>query len=87
MRGIGLALAVSLGLLAAVTSAPDRAEALTLPAPAGVRAAFADSGPVQDAAYVCRRVWRCGYYACGWRRECQWVPSHRYYRNHYYRRW
>jgi hypothetical protein len=52
-----------------------RAEARPLPgAPAIGVAASADSLR-QDAAYVCRRVWRCGGYGCGWRRACYWTPG------------
>lgn len=29
----------------------------------------------QDVRYVCRRVWRCSRYGCGWRRACYWTPG------------
>jgi len=35
-------------------------EAMTLTAPAGIAAATDGTSLVQDAAYVCRRVRRCG---------------------------
>ena len=45
----------------------SRAEAMTIPAPVGLRATLDESAVVQDVHYNCRRVWRCGYDGCGWR--------------------
>ena len=99
MRRTMLSAATALALLTAGAFLPDRAEAMTITAPAGMQAAI--GGPlVQDAAYVCRRVWRCGYYGCGWRRACWWTgpyygygygyrPYWRrgYYHRHYRHHW
>ena len=83
MRRFILAIAATLSLLAAGSLAPDRAEALTVSTPAGIRAAIDETSLAQDVAYVCRRVWRCGYYGCGWRRVCWWT-GRRYYRRYCY---
>jgi len=64
----------------------SRAEAMTLAAPAGVRAAIQETSPVENAAYVCRRVWRFGR----WHRSCFWTGP-RFYRPYAFapvhRRW
>lgn len=62
------------------------AQAMTVPIPAGLNAAIHEVNPVQDVTYICRRVWRCGYYGCGWRRICYWRPgySYGYYRPYRY---
>jgi hypothetical protein len=92
MRRIVLATAATLALLVAGSLAPGRAEAMTISTPAGVAAAVDATGLAQDVAYVCRRVWRCGPYGCGWRRACWWTGGPRYYRrgpywrHRYYRR-
>lgn len=92
MRRIVLATAATLALLAAGSLAPGRAEAMTISTPAGIAAAVDATGLAQDVAYVCRRVWRCGPYGCGWRRACWWTGGPRYYgpgpywRHRYYRR-
>ena len=73
--------AAAIMALAAAALAPGRAEAAAIApiAPVGVQAAIGD-GLAQDVAYVCRRVWRCGPYGCGWRRACWWTgPSPYYY--------
>lgn len=84
MRRIVLATAATLALLAAGSLAPGRAEAMTISTPAGIAAAVDATGLAQDVAYVCRRVWRCGPYGCGWRRFC-YHTGPRYYRGPYYR--
>jgi len=72
------------------TFTPGPVNAMTIAAPAGMQAAIG-SGLVQDAAYICRPVWRCGYYGCGWRRACWWSGPyywrHRYWRHHYWHHW
>jgi hypothetical protein len=84
--------AAALCLLAAGALLPGRAEAMTTTAPVGMQAAIGDS-LAQDVAYVCRRVWRCGYYGCGWRRACWWTGDrwygHRHWgwRHRHWRRW
>ncbi len=70
MRRIILATAAALALLAAGSLAPGRAEAMTISTPAGIAAAVDANSLTQNVAYVCRRVWRCGPYGCGWRRVC-----------------
>jgi hypothetical protein len=90
MRRIVLALAATLAILVAGSLAPNRAEAMTVSTPAGIAAAVDAAGLAQDVAYVCRRVWRCGPYGCGWRRACWWsgpryYGPRRYYRHRYYR--
>jgi len=84
MRRIVLATAATLALLAAGSLAPSRAEAMPVSSPAGIAAAVDAAGLAQDVAYVCRRVWRCGPYGCGWRRHCYYTGP-RYYRGPYYR--
>jgi hypothetical protein len=80
-----LAAATGLAMLGAAVLLPGPADAMTLPAPAGVAAAAQGTSLAQDVAYVCRRVWRCGPYGCGWRRVCWWTGP-RYYRPYpYYR--
>jgi hypothetical protein len=94
MRRFVLAAAATFALLAAGSLAPGRAEAMTIPAPAGIAAAVNGNSLAETVAYVCRRVWRCGPYGCGWRRSCYYTRPyyrpyrpyyrHRYYRRHYY---
>lgn len=70
MRRIVFAIAATFAIFAAGSLAPGRAEAMTVSTPAGIAAAVDATGLAQDVAYVCRRVWRCGPYGCGWRRFC-----------------
>lgn len=82
-------------IVLSAVSLSSRAEAMTLPAPINIQDALRDNSLIQEAAYVCRRVWRCGPYGCGWRRICGWRPGGYYYghrpyyghRRYYYRRW
>jgi len=83
MRRLTLAIAATLSLLAAGSLVPDRTEAMTLTTPAAIQAAIDDTALARNVAYVCRRVWRCGRYGCGWRRRCWWTPR-RYWRRHWY---
>jgi len=85
MRRIVLAIAATLAIFAAGSLAPGRAEAMTVSTPAGIAAAVDATGLAQDVAYVCRRVWRCGPYGCGWRRFCT-NTYPRYYGGPYYGR-
>jgi hypothetical protein len=91
MRRIVLATAATLAVLAAGSLAPGRAEAMTVSTPAGIAAAVDAAGLAQDVAYVCRRVWRCGPYGCGWRRYCYHTypryNHHRPYYRHRHHRW
>ena len=92
MRRFVLATAATLSVLAAASLAPSSANAMAVSTPAGIRAAVDSTSLAQDVAYVCRRVWRCGPYGCGWRRACWWTGGgpyygRRYYHRRYYRRW
>jgi len=53
----------------------SRAEAGPLPGAAAIGVAANEGALRQTVAYVCRRVWRCGPYGCGWRRACYWTPG------------
>lgn len=88
MRRTVLYAAATFAILAGAALLPQSAEAMTLPAPAGITAAAEGTNLAQEVAYICRRVWRCGPYGCGWRRACYWTgPRYyrRYYRRHYWR--
>jgi len=87
MRRIVLATAATLVLLVAGSFAPNRAEAMTVTTPSGLMAAIDGTNLAENIAYVCRRVWRCGPYGCGWRRACWWTgggPYYGYYGGPYY---
>jgi hypothetical protein len=84
MRRLILGLAAALALLTTGSLVADRAEAMTLSTPAGIRAAVDNTTLAQDVAYFCRRVWRCGPYGCGWRQSCGWSGP-RYYGSYGYR--
>jgi len=86
MRRIILAAAAALAVMAVGSFAPDRAEAMTVSTPAGIAAAVDHNSLAQDVAYVCRRVWRCGPYGCGWRRACYYTGGPGYYGRGYYGR-
>ncbi|HVZ53731.1 MAG TPA: hypothetical protein VG986_17320 [Pseudolabrys sp.] len=79
MRRLVFAMAAALSLFAASSLVPNAAEAAPISAPAGMHAAVVDRNLAQEVAYVCRRVWRCGAYGCGWRRVCGWRPGYRAY--------
>ncbi len=59
----------------------NRAVALTIGNPACLSVAAGEANLIQDVAYVCRRVRRCGPYGhCAWRRSCWWTePGWGYY--------
>ena len=79
MRRIVLAAAATLALLVAGSFAPNRTEAMTVTTPSGLMAAIDGTNLAESIAYVCRRVWRCGPYGCGWRRACWWTGGGPYY--------
>jgi hypothetical protein len=91
MRRFCLAIAAAAALLSAMSLMANRAEAMTLPAPAGLQLALEGNTMIEEVARVCRR--RCGPRGC-WRR-CGWAPGPRYYGGYYapyyygrpYRRW
>jgi hypothetical protein len=84
MRRFILAAAATLAVLVAGSLAPGRADAMTVSTPAGIAAAVEATSLAQDVAYVCRRVWRCGPYGCGWRRACYYGGGRGYYGRGYY---
>lgn len=81
MRRTILTIAATLTVLVAASMTP--ASAMALSTPAGIRAAIDDTKLAEDVAYVCRRVWRCGPYGCGWRRACTWIGGHPHWRGHH----
>lgn len=52
-------------------------QAMTAPIPVGLAAVIDKASPVEDVAYVCRRVRACGPNGCGWRRRC-WETGYGY---------
>jgi hypothetical protein len=77
MRRILLAIATAAVVVSAGSLVPNRAEAITLTAPAGVAAAIADTSTTDEVRTVCRR----GYYG---RVRCHWVPGPRFYGPRYW---
>ena len=76
MRRIVLATTATLTILAAGSLATNRAEAMTVTAPAGLQAVIDGTTLLEDVQVRCRRVWRCGLYGCGWRRACWRAAPH-----------
>jgi hypothetical protein len=74
MRSIKIAALVTLLALGGLL-AGSRAEALPLSGAPAIGTAAEQGSLLQDVAYVCRRLWRCGPYGCGWRRACYWTPG------------
>ena len=88
MRKFILLAALALGVVTAGAFNAPRAEAMAIGTPVGVATAAAGTNLAQDAAYVCRRAWRCGPYGCGWRRACWWTGPHYYWGPRWHhRRW
>jgi hypothetical protein len=56
-------------LLSGLFAIPS-AQAMTAPIPVGLAAVIDKASSVEDVAYVCRRVRRCGPDGCGWQRRC-----------------
>lgn len=82
MRRFLIAAAALVTVAAAVCLAPNRAGAMTLPAPIGIQGALQDLALMEKAYHrVCRRV--CSYYGCTYR--C-YRPAHHYYRPYRYYR-
>ena len=75
MRRVLFVIAAATAILSVISFAPNRAEAMTLPAPATLAETVAGFGQAETVAYVCRR-W-CGPYGCS--RRCWWSGP-RYYR-------
>jgi len=78
MRKLLVTATAAAALFAAGLLASPPAEAMPLAQPNGLTAAIPDNNLTQDVAYFCRRVWRCGYWGCGWRRMCTWGPGYGY---------
>lgn len=72
---------LALGALGVAALAAPNANAMNLPAAASLNALPHSMNVVTDAAYICRRVWRCSYYGCGWHQRCWWRHGP------YYRPW
>jgi hypothetical protein len=65
---------------ALMTILPDRANAMTV-APGAPLALNHSKSLIDQVAYGCQPVWRCGPWGCGWRRACFWRPGpYAYYR-------
>jgi hypothetical protein len=87
MRKVLLTIAAAAAVFSAASLMAPRAEAMTITLPSNIQAAIADDSLIQEAAYVCRRVWRCNPWGCGWRRVCWWRPGppyRRYWRRRYW---
>jgi len=82
MRKTLLAVAAAATLCAAGALTADRAEAMTLPLPAGIATAIGQTSSVDQARYVCRSHWN-GF---RWVRHCFWRPGP-YWGGPYYNRW
>jgi hypothetical protein len=76
MKGSIYAWALAAVLTGAAMLVPGRAIASPLAAPEGLNAALTRSPVAEEVALVCRRVWRCGPWGCGWRRSCWHTPGY-----------
>lgn len=74
MRKLMLTSFAAAALAAGALFAPA-AQAAPIGPTSGLAAAVQENTLTQEVAYVCRRVWRHGY----WRRACWWRPGPRYY--------
>ena len=83
MRKLIYTLVTAATVIAAGLFAAPRAEAMTIPAPAGLAEVVQELSGVEDVRYVCRRV----YTRYGWRSRCWWTGGRYYYRRHYHRRY
>ena len=82
MRKILLATAASLAVVTAVGLYSDRANAMALATPNGLRAAAESTDLAQEVRWVCR------YNQWTGRRHCWWEPRHRrHWRYRHWRRW
>lgn len=68
-----LACCIAAAVLAVAPVGSRPAEAMPISTPQAIGAGQVQSN-LEQAAYVCRRVWRCGSWGCGWRRTCYWKP-------------
>ena len=89
MRSLLIASAAGAALLASLATS---ASAMPL-APGAALAINSGESLIDNVAYACRPLWRCGPFACGWRQVCGWTPGpYAYYgprwgRPWAYRRW
>jgi len=90
MRTLLIASAAAVALSASL-ALPTSASAMPL-APGAALAINPGESLLDNVAYFCRPVWRCGPFACGWRQVCGWGPGPyaygpRWGRPWAYRRW
>lgn len=72
--------AAAIALLSSTGLVTQNAQAMTLAAPGGVRAAAEGTDLVQEARWVCRYYWNG--------RRCWWEPNHRrWWWRHHRHRW
>jgi len=66
--------------VASLTGLLTSAHAKAMTTPVSHAAMIHKASPIEDVAYLCQRVWRCGYRGCAWQREC-WrrAPGYRPY--------
>jgi len=85
MRKIILMAGLVFGFAAAGSLMPSQANAMTISTPAAVQHALGgDNSVLEQVRYVCRRVRRCDWRGCYWRRSCYHRPNY-YYGRRYYR--
>jgi hypothetical protein len=91
MRRIVLICTAAAAIVTAGAFAPSGARAMPVTSPATLGVTLPDESLAENVAYYCRRLWRCGYYGCGWRRACAWTPGYYAYgfypRHRPYRAW
>jgi len=73
MRRFCLAIAAAAALLSATSLMPNRAEAMTMPAPVGLQLALEGNSLTEEVRWVCNRRGR----------RCRWIPGPRYYGGYY----
>lgn len=84
--------AIALAAVAlALPAASNRAEAMTMPVPAGIANAIHDVNMAEQVRYVCRRVcdWRGCWRRCYYTAPAYYVyrPYRRHWRHRHWRRW
>ena len=64
-------------LVELLSAGPSRVLGLPLNslAPGAPVALNVSKSAIEQVAYICRPVWRCGPWGCGWRRACFWRPG------------
>jgi hypothetical protein len=75
MYRLSLAGLITSAFIAMAALLPSQAQAVPLAAAPGSLAAINGGNSAEPVRYVCRRVWRCGRWGCGWRRSCFWRPG------------